>query len=611
MADQRNQQMGCAIASTISSDGMGMRFRRGTGKSRLVSRLLGAAACASLLAGMSVSARAQTADPEKIQAQLNALAAQVKELKAELRKQAHEQKETKVKITAVERREVAAGPIVKGPYEPPFWDRSLHLGPVTLTPGGFIEGAGVWRQHSEQADIASTFGPASGGMPLPNNPLYKMTESRFSGRQTRPSLLAQAEVAPGVLVSGYFEFDFLGSAETSNAVESNSYAPRIRNMYVSLDWKDPGVHVLAGQAWTLLMLQGKGLDPRNIVTAPFIDADFIPGQLWERGAQVRFVKDLGPFTAGISFENPQNYYAQCPGASAITGNSATSAIGLGTATGFGAIGGGVDVYCQSPGGQFMGGLQNYSFNRIPDIVGKLAWDGNLGGDHPVHVEAMGYYTDLYDQVAYGGAVTSATNPIITGYTPGGNTNTTGWGVGGGVVATLIPKWLDTEDQVFAGRGIGRFGTSLLPADTFNANGSISPIPEIMFLGSLTAHVTPQLDLWVGGGFEREFADYLSATVGVGDPAISNAGCYTEGGACTMATKEVWQATGGFWYKLYAGDFGTVRWGMQYSYTQRILFPGVGLGGASPTTTDNMVLTALRWYPFDAPPPPPATLVTKY
>ncbi len=54
---------------------------------------------------------------------------------------------------------MAAGPVVKGPYEPPFFaDKSIHLGPVTLTPGGFIEGAGVWRQHSEQADIASTFG---------------------------------------------------------------------------------------------------------------------------------------------------------------------------------------------------------------------------------------------------------------------------------------------------------------------------------------------------------------------------------------------------------------------------------------------------------------------
>lgn len=578
------------------------------GKSRLISRLLGAAAGIGLIAGMSASAQAQSMD--KIQAQLDALQSQVKALKAELHKQKKESQAQKVKITEVERHELAAGgPVTKGPYEPPFFaDKSIHLGPVTLTPGGFIEGAGVWRQHSEQADIASTFGPAQGGMPLPNNPLYYMTESRFSGRQTRPSLLAQAEVGPGMIVSGYLEMDFLGAAETSNAIESNSYAPRIRNLYVSLDWKDPGVHVLAGEAWTLLMLQGHGLDPRNIVTAPFIDADFIPGQLWERGAQVRFVKDLGPFTAGISFENPQNYYAQCPGASTV-GGATTNVAGVVSTTGFGALGNGVDVYCQSPGGQFMGNLQNYSFNRIPDIVGKLAWDGNIGGGHPVHAELMGYYSDLYDQVAYGGTA-SATTSIVSGYTGSHTANTTGWGVGGGVVATLVPKWLDTEHQVFYGRGIGRMGTSLLPSDTFNADGSISPIPEIMYLGSLTLHATPWLDIWAGGGFEHQWADYLSSTIGVGSPLVSNVGCYTEGGTCAAATQTVWQATGGFWDKIYAGAAGTVRWGMQYSYTQRILFAGTGLGGAAPKTYDNMVLTALRWYPFDSPPPPPA-VVGKY
>ena len=607
MTDTTHHETGFAFAGSA-------RDSKDSGKSRLIMRLLGAAACASLLAGMGASAQAQSVDPDKIQAQLNALSAQVKELKAELRKQAKEQKATKVKITAVERRESAFGPITKGPYEPPFFaDRSLHLGPVTITPGGFIAGEGVWRQHSEQADIASTFGPAQGGMPLPNNPLYQMQELRFSGRQTRPSLLAQAEIMPGMIASAYFEMDFLGAAETSNAVESNSYAPRIRNLYVSLDWAQPGVHVLAGEAWTLLMLQGKGLDPRNIVTAPFIDADFIPGQLWERGAQVRFVKDLGPFTAGISFENPQNYFQSCPGASGVTGYSTTVATGLVTQTGFGAIGNGVDVYCQSTGGNFMGNLQNYSFNHLPDIVGKLAWDGNLGGDHPVHVEAMGYYTDLYDQVAYGGTTSTSTG-VLTGYTPAGTRDTTGWGVGGGIVATLIPKFLDTEDQVFAGRGIGRMGTSLLPSDTFNADGTISAIPEIMFLGSLTAHVTPQLDLWAGGGFEHEWADYFSSatsgTLGVGNPAAATAGCYTEGGTCSAATQTVWQATGGFWYKLYSGVAGSVRWGMQYSYTQRILFPGAGgaaLGSTAPLTTDNMVLTSLRWYPFDVPAAPPPVI----
>lgn len=615
MEDRRDQTIGNASVDAVSLDAV--EFQGKAGKSRLVPRLLAAAAIAPLLlTGMARSGRADEVDMAKIQKQLNALQAQVRALKSELRHQARENKETNVKIKAVERHQTMGPYAYGGPgvpsalppgYTPPFWDKSFHLGPVTLTPGGFIEGAGVWRQHSEQADIASTFGPAQGGLPFPNNPLYHMQESRFSGRQTRPSLLAQAELAPGFIVSGYTEFDFLGAAQTANGIESNSYNPRIRQMYVSLDWEKPGVHVLAGAAFTLLMLNGQGLNPRSLVTAPFIDADFIPGQVWERGAQVRFWKDLGPFTAGISFENPQNYFAACPGAGGFVAGGAGAILG---ASGFGSLGNGTAVYCQSPGGQFMNNLNLYSFNHIPDIVTKLAWDGNLAG-HKVHTELMGYYSDLYDQVAYGAV--SPYGTVVSAYAGAHTVNTTGWGVGGGIVASIIPKFLDTEDQVFYGRGIGRFGTSLLPADTFNADGSISPIPEIMFLGSLTAHVTPWLDLWVGGGFEHEWADYIPGTgVGVGSPLAVNTGCltYSTGAApapCTGATQTVWQATGGFWDKIYSGPAGTVRWGMQYSYTQRQLFAGVG---GAPKTYDNMVLTALRWYPFEpAAAPPP--VIAKY
>ncbi|MHB8885151.1 MAG: hypothetical protein ACYC5H_08675 [Methylovirgula sp.] len=566
------------------------RFRDGTSKSRRISRLLGAAAVAPLILGGLVTAGwAQTADMSKIQSQLNALQAQVKALKSELRHQARETKVQKVKIRQVEARELAGGPVVKGPYEPPMWDKSLHLGPVTITPGGFIEGAGVWRQHADQADIATGFG----ALPFPNSPIYHMNETRFSARQSRPSLLMQATVAPGVVVSGYYEMDFLGAAQTANGVESNSYNPRIRNLYVSLDWQDPGVHLLAGEAWTLLMLQGKGLDPRAIVTAPFIDADFIPGQVWERGAQVRVVKDFGPVSVGLSAENPQTTVAAqtLPGGVVLNGE-------------YGTMPNGVNVFYRSSGGLFYNPSDAYSMNRIPDIVGKVAWDGNIVGRN-VHLEGMGIFSEMYDRVANGTAAAP-----VGAY----NATSDAWGVGGGLVATLIPHWLDTEDQVLAGRGIGRFGTSLMPDATFNSNGSLSPIPEVMFLGSLTLHATPTFDLWAGGGFERQFANYFQYSptgyYGVGAPTANNGGCFTEMGTCGGATKQVWQITGGFWDKLYQGGFGTVRAGMQYSYTQRQLFPGSGYAG-TPTTTENIVLTSLRWYPFEGTPPAPPPVVAKY
>ncbi len=53
-----------------------------------------------------------------------------------------------------------------------------------------------------------------------------------------------------------------------------------------------------------------------------------------------------------------------------------------------------------------------------------------------------------------------------------------------------------------GRGIGRYGSGQLADATFNPNGSLDPLPEIMFLGGATIHATPQLDIYAYGGEER-------------------------------------------------------------------------------------------------------------
>jgi hypothetical protein len=55
-----------------------------------------------------------------------------------------------------------------------------------------------------------------------------------------------------------------------------------------------------------------------------------------------------------------------------------------------------------------------------------------------------------------------------------------------------------------------------------------------------------------------------------------------------------QLTAGFWDKLYQGSFGSVRFGLQYSYTELTAFPG---GGFAPKTSDNMIFTSFRYYPF--------------
>ena len=81
----------------------------------------------------------------------------------------------------------------------------------------------------------------------------------------------------------------------------------------------------------------------------------------------------------------------------------------------------------------------------------------------------------------------------------------------------------------------------------------------------------------------------------------NTACQTElaptnnttpvGGACNADTRAVWQANLGFWYRFYKGSAGTVQWGMQYSYTSKNSWSGVG---GEPQAIDNMFFTSFRY-----------------
>ena len=57
---------------------------------------------------------------------------------------------------------------------------------------------------------------------------------------------------------------------------------------------------------------------------------------------------------------------------------------------------------------------------------------------------------------------------------------------------------------------------------------------------------------------------------------------------------------GFWQDFYKGNYGRVAGGFEWEYVRRSAFPGYGgcpSGCASPSTSDNVFMTSLRWYPF--------------
>ncbi len=96
---------------------------------------------------------------------------------------------------------------------------------------------------------------------------------------------------------------------------------------------------------------------------------------------------------------------------------------------------------------------------------------------------------------------------------------------------------------------------------------------------------------------RSFGMVGGVNDGCGNSANANAGCAIEGSTltCTGNTRPVRQATIGAWDTICNGNYGQLRAGAQYSYTQRTGFSAT-VGGA-PKTDENVVLTSLRYYPF--------------
>ncbi|MFI4976302.1 MAG: hypothetical protein ACHP84_17330 [Caulobacterales bacterium] len=509
----------------------------------------------------------QTSSQAQTQQQLAQLSTQLAD--AETRAQSAEQRATAAESQVQAEIQTIPGAVAtQVAANKPKTDKLYYKG-VSVVLGGFAAAEGVYRSRNNVADISSNYSK----IPYNNNPLAHTDELRGTARQSRVSFLAQGDINPKTHASFYGEFDFQAGPQTANYNESNSFSPRIRNVYGALDWEDEGWHLLVGQNWSLATLNGKGVTPRNEVPPPVIDAQYVPGFAWTRQPQIRLVKDFDKTVwLAVSLENPQTTFG-----SAATGTG-TTATGISVVNNAGCIGG-----CDS--------VNTPSFNHAPDVIGKVAFEPMIGGARPLHVEVYGLYRSFYDRVNSAAGNAAGNNVGIT------NVTTSGGGFGAGVTWTVVPKLLDVEGSVLTGRGIGRYGAGQLPDTIVSPNGSLAPIPETMFLVGGTVHATPALDLYVFGGEETEGSrSYLvgGKQLGYGNPNATLAGCFVEGGTCAPDTQQISQITAGLWDKVYNGSFGSVRVGLQYSHTDLRAFSGVG---GRPATSDDMVFTSFRYYPF--------------
>ncbi len=557
--------------------------------------------CAAGLAGAALEQPAAAQSDSQIQAieqQIKALQSQLNELKASLAARDRDLKAAQAQARAAQAQAAAASaqaataqavstqtasaqaaqaaatppaPVTPPvPPQPPLPMGAFRVGALTVTLGGFAAVEGVYRSRNEASSIDTSFS----GIPLPNSANYHIPEYRESAQQSRFSLLTEGQVDDAQKLTAYLETDFLSAGSSSNSNESNSYTLRLRQFWGSYDNSDLGLHVEGGQGWSLATMYKTGLLPRQENVPLTIDAQYVVGFDWARQAELRVVKDFDDhrFWAGVSLEEPQTTFSSSAGPNCLTGAAATTATGGGTLE-----------YGQC-GGSNVNSVQSYSDNYAPDVIAKVAADPGWG-----HYELYGLLRFLGGRVSFASSGT------------GKNYETTGEGIGAGMILPVVPKLLDFQISGLVGQGVGRYGSAQLADATFSPTGKIEPLSEYSVMGGLVGHPVPAVDVYAYGGAEGAARkSYAGSTAGYGNPSASLGGCEVELGSCSASTSDVVEGTVGFWWRVIKSTYGTAEVGAQYEYVARNTFSGVGAtkgSTVSPATNENMFLFSVRYLPF--------------
>ena len=444
---------------------------------------------------------------------------------------------------------------------------AIHYKGLTITPGGWIESMFLVRGRNENADITSSFASA----PFNGVANSNLSEFRASARGSRPIVVATSMVGSTKL-TGYLEMDFLGQAPTSNQVETNSFVPRQRQLWMQAEFKN-GVTLTAGQFWSLMTTDRKGIATRSEFIPTGSEGSYVVGYSFVRQNAVRITKNFSNKTwAAFEVANSET----------TLGTSYTPAnlMGFNTSSNAGSPNGSTLNY-------LAGSTNGFSTNLAPDFIGKVAFEPGYG-----HFEIKALGRIFRDRIA-----TTSTLPGVTNVSEGGGI---GW-------AAILPitKKADFVFEGLGGKGIGRYGASNTPDVTLKPNGQIVPLTEVHSLVGLELHPKTKLDMYFYGGDEYVGASRYTtvnssgATIaaGYGSPLVNNTNCNLEvipegGAACGAQNKNLYDATGGFWYRIYKGPFGTFQYGAQLEYFHRVAWAGVG---GAPTGDDVVGLTGFRFY----------------
>ena len=233
----------------------------------------------------------------------------------------------------------------------------LRVGTAYITPVGFMDFTGVWRNHTGGSGIGTNFG----GIPYGNAFQNNLSETRFSMQNSRIGFRVDALVK-GAHVIGYMEADFLGNNPGNVAVSSNSNTLRSRLYWV--DVRKGAWEVLGGQTWSLITPGRTGISPLpgDIFYSQDIDVNYQAGLVWGRIPELRVVYHPSPKAAlAFALDSSEQYVGGSAGGPQITLPAAIAASSAYSLT--------------ASSSEFNNGATTLNVpNVAPDVIAKLALD---------------------------------------------------------------------------------------------------------------------------------------------------------------------------------------------------------------------------------------------
>lgn len=424
---------------------------------------------------------------------------------------------------------------------------------VSFAPGGFFDGTAIVRSANENADAQSTFA----NIPLQGSANSHLREFRGTARGSRVNLLGKGQYRR-IAIAGYVEVDFLGSSTSGNELETNSWNPRLRQLWNNIDLPN-GISVMVGQGWSLLTTHRLGLKPRNEFIPLSTDLQTVVGFNWARQWQFRVTKALSPnFLVAMAIENPEtsvNGVIQPTGVQGFNTSSNTK-----TPSNF-------FTTSNTPG------ANGISTDLAPDLIGKLVWEPGYG-----HWELKGIVRFFQDRLNGQNHVT--------------------FGGGGGLAAVLpLTSTLNLMAEGLVGQGIGRYASTIGADVVASPSGKLVPITAFHFMGGLEWHPTREWDVYAYYGVEHYARiAYAATSIGYGSPLADLSGCAMEDPGtqpCQASNATIIQAQPGIWYRMITSDVGSVALGLSYSYTHRTVWSGSN--GLRPWGEEHTMMTTVRFY----------------